>query len=47
MRSFGLDTRGCGLGVAFGRPDVVGDASAMAGFAVLGRCFHHRNVGRN
>eukprot|EP00978_Attheya_sp_CCMP212_P011022 scaffold26915_cov71-Attheya_sp.AAC.5 len=38
---------GCGLGVAFGGPGAVGDAGAMAGFAVLGRWFHFRKVGRN
>jgi hypothetical protein len=48
MRCFGLDIRGCILGVAFGGPGVVGNVGAMAGFVVLaGRCFHHRKVGRN
>eukprot|EP00978_Attheya_sp_CCMP212_P022407 scaffold66870_cov61-Attheya_sp.AAC.1 len=39
--------RGCGLGVAFGGPGVLGDAGAMAGFVLLGRWFHHRKVGKN
>eukprot|EP00978_Attheya_sp_CCMP212_P001246 scaffold2586_cov46-Attheya_sp.AAC.1 len=48
MRVFGLDIRGCSLGVAFGGPGVVRDAGAMAGFVVLaGRWFHRRKVGRN
>jgi len=49
MRGFALDIRGCSLGVAFGRPGVVGNGGTMAGFAVLGRWFHRREVpvGRN
>jgi hypothetical protein len=39
MRSFGLDIRGGGLGVAFGGPGMVGGAGVMARFAVLGRWF--------
>eukprot|EP00978_Attheya_sp_CCMP212_P000240 scaffold481_cov63-Attheya_sp.AAC.1 len=35
---------GCGLGVAFSRPDAVSGAGAMAGFAVLGKWFHRRKV---
>eukprot|EP00978_Attheya_sp_CCMP212_P030844 scaffold114797_cov51-Attheya_sp.AAC.1 len=41
----GKNGGGCSLGVAFGGPGVVSDAGAMAGFAVLGRWFHHRKVG--
>eukprot|EP00978_Attheya_sp_CCMP212_P047284 scaffold421297_cov95-Attheya_sp.AAC.1 len=37
---------GGGLGNG-GGPGAVRDAGAMAGFAVLGRWFHHRKVGRN
>jgi hypothetical protein len=47
MRVFGLDIRGCSLGVEFGGPaGAVSSADAMAGFAVLGR-FQRRKVGRN
>jgi hypothetical protein len=47
MRDCGLVIRVCGLSVACGGPGAVGDVGAMARFAVRGRCFHHRKVGRN
>jgi hypothetical protein len=47
MRGFGLDIRGCGLGVAFSGPGAISNVGAMAGFVVLGRWFHRRKVGRN
>jgi hypothetical protein len=47
MRRFGLDIRGCSLGIEVGGPaGAVSSAGTMAGFAVLGR-FHRRKVGRN